>query len=270
MKKAVIYVRVSSREQKKEGFSIPAQRRLLREYACKNSFYVVKEYEDNETAKSSGRGDFGEMVAYIKANKDVNAILVEKTDRLYRNFKDYVLIDELDVTVFLVKENEVIGKEASSNQKFMHGIKVLMAKNYVDNLSEEVKKGLRQKAEEGIYPHNCPPLGYKMGRENGKAVPVVDELNRDLVKAMFDRFATGTYSLKSLITELHDEGIVIPENFPRATKLKSISKSTVQRILKKPMYYGDFLWKEKLYVGTHERIVSKSIWDKVQSVFAQK
>ena len=125
----IIYVRVSSREQKQEGYSIPAQKKLLKEYAKANDFEIVKEFEDDETAKSAGRTGFGQMIEYIEDNPNVKSILVEKTDRLYRNFKDYVTIDELDVTIFLVKENEQIGKGANSHQKFMHGIKVLMAKN---------------------------------------------------------------------------------------------------------------------------------------------
>jgi len=98
--KAVIYVRVSSKEQKEEGYSIPAQKKLLYEYARVNGFKVAKEFEDDETAKSAGRNGFGQMVKYLEANKDVDTILVEKTDRLYRNFKDYVIIDDLGVTVF--------------------------------------------------------------------------------------------------------------------------------------------------------------------------
>ena len=263
-------MRVSSREQKEEGFSIPAQKRLLWDFARKNGFQVVKEFEDDETAKSAGRTNFGAMVDYLKANKDINTVLVEKTDRLYRNFKDYVLIDELGVTVFLVKENEIIGKEATSNQKFIHGIKVLMAKNYVDNLSEEVKKGLRQKAEQGLYPCSIPPLGYKMGKLDGKAGPIVDELNRDLIVAMYERFATGRHSLKSLKDELNAEGLVLTDNFQKSSKLKTISKSTVQRILRNPIYYGDFIWKGKLHIGVHEPIVSRTLWDKVQEILSGK
>jgi len=79
-------------------------------------------------------------------------ILVEKTDRLYRNIRDWVTVDELDVAVHFVKENAVVSKTSRSSDKFMHGIKVLVAKNYIDNLSEEVKKGLREKAEQGHWP----------------------------------------------------------------------------------------------------------------------
>lgn len=69
------------------------------------------------------------------------AILVEKTDRLYRNIKDWVTLDEFDIEIHFVKENFVLSRDSKSSEKFLHGIKVLMAKNYIDNLSEEVRKG---------------------------------------------------------------------------------------------------------------------------------
>jgi predicted site-specific integrase-resolvase len=96
-RQAVIYARVSSKEQEKEGFSIPAQLKLLKEYAAAQGFAVAQEYVDVETAKQTGRAAFGEMVAYLKAHPSVRAMLVEKTDRLYRNLKDWVTVDELDV-----------------------------------------------------------------------------------------------------------------------------------------------------------------------------
>src|ERR1043165_4819943 len=87
-KQAVIYARVSSKEQEKEGFSIPAQLKLLREYAAANGFAIAQEYVDVETAKQTGRAAFGDMVAYLKEHPSVRVMLVEKTDRLYRNLKD--------------------------------------------------------------------------------------------------------------------------------------------------------------------------------------
>ena len=104
---------------------------------------------DVETAKQAGRGGFGEMLAFLKATPSCRTILVEKTDRLYRNIKDWITVDDLEFEVHFVKEGAVASKESRSSDKFMHGIKVLMAKQYVDNLSEEVKKGLREKAEQG-------------------------------------------------------------------------------------------------------------------------
>jgi predicted site-specific integrase-resolvase len=87
---AVIYACVSSKEQEKEGFSIPAQLKLLKDYAASNGFTVAQEYVDVETAKQTGRTAFGEMLLYLKAHPSVRVMLVEKTDRLYRNLKDWV------------------------------------------------------------------------------------------------------------------------------------------------------------------------------------
>ena len=157
-KKVVIYARVSSKEQEKEGYSIPAQIKLLKEYALKNDFNVVKVFQESETAKKAGRKSFNEMLAYLESN-NINIILVEKTDRLYRNFKDYVILEDYDLEVHLVKEGTVLSKNSKSHDKFIHGIKVLMAKNYIDNLSEEVKKGLKEKVLQGYYPEKAP-VGY--------------------------------------------------------------------------------------------------------------
>ena len=82
-RQAVIYARVSSKEQEKEGFSIPAQLKLLKEYAAMQGFAVAQEFVDVETAKQTGRAAFGEMIAYLKAHPTVRVLLVEKTDRLY-------------------------------------------------------------------------------------------------------------------------------------------------------------------------------------------
>jgi len=263
MQNSVLYFRVSSKRQKEEGYSIPAQKKLLRDYAKANSFKIIREFEDDETAKSAGRAGFGEMVEFLKNNKQTNTVLVEKTDRLYRNFKDFVIIDDLEATVFLVKENEVVGKNAPSHQKFIHGIKVLMAKNYSDNLSEEVKKGQRQKAESGHYP-GTPPIGYTLKRKEGKSCVVVDSKNKNLVQKMYDYYATGFHSITTLNKKVKEEGLFIPNNFPHHSKMKSLTKSTTHRLLRNPFYYGNFVWNKALYKGVHKPLVPKNLWDKVQ------
>ena len=158
MKLAVAYARVSSKKQEDEGYSIPAQIKLLNSYAEKNNIELVKIFTESETAKRAGRKAFNEMLLFIK-EKNINTILVEKTDRLYRNFKDYVTLDDYELEVHLVKEGTILSKNSKSHDKFIHGIKVLMAKNYIDNLSEEVRKGLREKVNQGYYPQKAP-VGY--------------------------------------------------------------------------------------------------------------
>src|ERR1043166_2411762 len=147
--RVVTYARVSSKEQEKEGFSIPAQQKHLQAYAEMNRFHIVQEFVDVETAKQGGRANFELMVKYIKAHSGIRTILVEKTDRLYRNLKDWVTLDELDIEIHLAKEGVILSRDSKSSEKFVHGIKVLMAKNYIDNLSEEDRKGQKEKAEQG-------------------------------------------------------------------------------------------------------------------------
>ena len=190
-KQAVIYARVSSKEQEKEGFSIPAQLKLLKEYAAANGFAVAQEYVDVETAKQTGRAAFGEMVAYLKAHPSVRVMLVEKTDRLYRNLKDWVTVDELDVEMHFPKEGVVLSRESRSSEKFMHGIKVLMAKNYIDNLSEEARKGMQEKAEQGIWP-TVAPLGYRnVAGPDGKKIIEPDPDSAPIIARLFEWYATG-------------------------------------------------------------------------------
>src|SRR5258705_5460631 len=185
-KQAVVYARVSSKEQEKEGFSIPAQLKLLKEYASANGFTVAQEYIDIETAKQAGRAAFGEMVVYLKAHSSVRVMLVEKTDRLYRNLKDWVTVDELNVEMHFPKEGVVLSRESRSSEKFMHGIKVLMAKNYIDNLSEETRKGMTEKAAQGIWPTKTP-LGYRnITGPNGKKIIAIDAAIAPLIPKLFD------------------------------------------------------------------------------------
>jgi DNA invertase Pin-like site-specific DNA recombinase len=255
--KAVIYARVSSKEQEKEGFSIPAQLRFLNNYALGKKVEIVREFTDVETAKTAGRTQFNEMIKFLKEQKDVKKILVEKTDRLYRNFKDYVLLEDLDLEIHLVKEGEVISKNSNSHIKFIHGIKVLMAKNYIDNLSEEAKKGMREKAEQGQYP-SVAPLGYKNNKE--KKQIELDPEAAPLVKKLFEWYATGNYSLLKIRDMAYEEGL-------RYRSGKKVTKSSIESILKNPIYYGDFLWNGKLYHGSHTSIVSKELWEAAQNAF---
>src|SRR5665648_60334 len=263
--KAVLYARVSSREQE-EGFSIAAQLKLIKEYAVKNKLKTMNEFIDIETAKQTGRSNFNSMIDFLRDNPEVKNILCEKTDRLYRNFKDYLTIENLDLRIHLVKENEVLSKESKSHQKFIHGIKILMAKNYVDNLSEEAKKGMLQKAHEGYYP-SFAPLGYlNIENElNGRKIKIIDidPSKSHLIKKIFKLYSTGVYSLQKISHFANEEGL-------RSRKGHKIHKSAIYKMLKNPIYYGDFKWNNKIYKGKHSAIISKEIFDKVQKTFFSK
>ena len=80
------------RNKRKEGFSIAAQLKLLKEYAAGQSFAIAQEYVDVEPAEHTGRSAFGEMVSFLRKRTAARILLVEKTDRLYRNLKDWVTL----------------------------------------------------------------------------------------------------------------------------------------------------------------------------------
>ncbi len=255
----VLYARVSSKEQEKEGFSIPAQLRLLREYANSKGFVTAHEFTDVETAKQSGRTNFGEMLGYLRKHAGVcRTILVEKTDRLYRNFKDYVTVDELGVEVHLVKENEIISRDSRSSEQFAHGIKVLMARNYSLNLGEETKKGMTEKARAGIYP-SYAPVGYRnVNGTNGKRTIASDADTAPVITEILGRFEQGHHSVKSLVREMNADGLRL-----RGRRLQS---SVVHHILRNRIYSGDFDWNGVTYTGTHEPLVSRETWQRVQQL----
>lgn len=254
----IIYARVSSKEQEAEGYSIPSQLKLLKEYAKTEGLKIIKEFVDVETAKQAGRSNFNKMIKFLEDTPSIKTILCEKTDRLYRNFRDYVTIDELDLEIHLVKESEVLNKDSKSHQKFIHGIKVLMAKNYIDNLSEETRKGMLEKAMQGIYP-SSDPLGY---RNNTKTKLIdVDESRAPIITKMFRLYATGSYSLQMVTDLINEEGL-------RGSTGKYIYKAHTEKILKNPFYYGDFRWANNLYKGKHQPLITKELFKAVQEAFS--
>ena len=259
-KRAVIYARVSSKEQEREGYSIPAQLKLLKDYAAAERFTVVQEYVDVETAKQIGRAAFGAMVAWLREHPDVRVVLVEKTDRLYRNLEDWVTIDELDAEIHFPKEGVVLSRDSRSSEKFMHGIKVLMAKNYIDNLSEEARKGQQEKAEQGIWPTRAP-LGYlNVTGPDGRKVITVDQEVAPIVSKLFEWYATGEYALKEVAKKARAAGLAYKKSGA------PVPRSTVHKILRNRLYTGWFEWNGKLYQGKHEPLVSVEMWERVQGV----
>src|SRR5258707_7288680 len=137
----------------------------------------------------------------------------------------------------------------------MHGIKVAMAKNYVDNLSEEVRKGLREKAEQGHWP-GVAHVGYLNNRITRRID--VDPVRGPLVTQVFALYGTGDYSLKSLAQRAFEIGLRHWRGDRRMTT------SEIHRMLQNPIYMGDFLWCGTRRRGSHEALVSADTFNRVQ------
>jgi len=262
MKKAVIYARVSTKDQEREGYSIPAQLRILREYATRMKISVVREFLEAESAGKAGRKAFGTMVNLLKADPTVKIILVEKTDRLYRNFKDQVLLADLDVTIHFVKDNRIIGRDSKPTDNFIHDIETAQARFYLNNLSQEVKKGMNQKARQGKYPGGPVPIGYLRNRLTKEIE--IDPERAPLVRKLYELYATNEFSLDKLRLEARKLGL-------RYRKSDGfLVKAEIHRILQRVFYTGKFPWKGQILQGDHPAIVSQELFNQVQSVFHDK
>lgn len=264
MKTAVKYGRVSSDRQEKEGFSLPAQDKLLNDYATKHELKIVASFFEAETAKRAGRKQFNAMLKFLKKNKSVRTILVEKTDRLYRNLKDYVLLDEFeDLEIHFVKEGTILSKNSRSQDKFMHGIRVLMAKNYIDNLSEEIRKGLKEKAEQGYCPTKAP-FGYKnITLKSGRRIIVPDKETAPYIVKAYELYSTGVFTYGGIAKILTEEGF--------KPNKKPCTKRAVELILHNYFYIGQFEYKGKRYEhGQHQPIVEPELFFAVQKRLAEQ
>ncbi len=252
-----LYERVSTREQQEEGYSLEAQDASLRDYARRHGMLIAEVFVDVESGRRTGREKYAELLRWLKRQAQGRRIVVtEKTDRMYRNLRDYVVLDELSVELHLVKEGVIISDHSKSAEKFMHGIKVLMAKNYSDNLSEEVKKGMYQKAAEGQYPGRAP-LGYLNQRTDGRSRLTLDPERALLVRPLFERYDDGTHSLNDLTAYARSSGL-------RTRREKPLGMSSIHVLLRNPLYGGWFKWGGKVFRSTDPTIVSADLWQRVQ------
>jgi len=137
---------------------------------------------------------------------------------------------------------------------------VVLAKHFIDNLSEETKKGLQQKAEEGIWPLK-PSIGYRsVTLLSGKRGMEIDPDVAPLIRRLLELYATGNYSLDEITQIARKDGFTTPRS------KRPAHRAWIHKILTNRVYCGEFVWKGKVYLGIHEPIVSRELWNKVQAV----
>jgi len=260
--KAVIYARVSTKEQEETGYSLEAQEKLLKDYAEQRGFELVKIYRVTESASGKQiRKMFIEMIQFVMKEK-ISVILCEKIDRLTRNLKDAATASDWILEgdgreIHFVKENFVVSKHTKAHENFVWDMKVAMARFYTNNLSEEVKKGQKEKTSQGWLPTK-PPLGYKTIGEKGHKIHIIDETVAPYIKEMYTLYATGNYSTPSLGNKMYELGF-------RSRAGGRVVKSKIHKLLCDPFYYGKFVWKDKEYQGKHEPIISRDLFDQVSA-----
>ncbi len=257
-KKFFIYTRKSTDDKDRQVRSIADQLSELKELALKEQLEVVDVFVEKQTAKIPGRPVFGEMLERMEKG-EASGILAWHPDRLARNSVDGgKVIYLVDTGVISEMKFPTFWFDPTPQGKFMLSIAFSQSKYYVDNLSENIKRGHRNKVKDGIWPQ-MSPLGYV--NKNKRIVP--DENIAPLIKKTFEAYATGNFTLREVRDKFNELGL-------KRKSGKELAVSNYQKLLKNPIYTGLMLYNGEIHEGKHEPIISKKLFDSVQEVMMRK
>ena len=257
----VIWARVSSREQR-EGYSIDAQLRFNRDRAQANDWHVVREFVVAESAKRGAeRIAFNQMFAWIKANakrEKIEVILSHKLDRVCRDMRDAVRLQELEDScgVQLAFVDNQFGPGAAGALSF--NVMAAVAQYYSDNLRSEVLKGMDEKVRQG-WPTGLAPYGYINVKDRDEPVKPHLEKSKTLVR-LFELYASGSYTFKSLADQLAGEGHVFRKSQPR------FHRTALSYILGNRFYIGELERNGQVFEGKYRRLIDRASFDACQDV----
>ena len=258
--KYFLYARKSTDEEERQVLSIEAQLAELKELAAKEKLEIADSLCESKTAKEPGRKIFGEMLARIEKG-EADGILAWHPDRLARNSVDGgKIIYMVDIGQIKTLKFPTFWFENTPQGKFMLNIAFGQSKYYVDNLSENVKRGFRQKLRRGEYP-NKAPIGYLNDR-TAKTV-LIDPLRAKLIIKMFELYSSGEFSLKYLKDKFNEIGFT-------SKRGRNMTSSMILQILSNPFYCGVFKFNGEIYQGKYEPIISKKLFDGVQAVMKER
>lgn len=257
----IIWARVSSREQK-EGYSIDAQLRVTRERAQANGWNAVREFVVAESAKRGAeRTAFNQMFDWLKANakrEKIKAILSHKLDRVCRNMRDAVRLQELEDSrgVQLAFVDNQFGPGAAGALSF--NVMAAVAQYYSDNLRSEVLKGMDEKVRQG-WPTGLAAYGYINVDDKDEPVQPHPEKSQTLVR-IFELYATGGQTFKSLADVLEREGHVFRPSQPR------FNRTALSYILGNRFYIGELERNGQVFEGRYRRLIDRPTFDACQDV----
>ena len=251
-----LYMRVSTEDQAREGFSLPEQKERLEAY-CKFKGFVIKDYYTDAgiSAKTGNyRPEFERLKEDIKSKK-INTIIALKQDRITRSIFDWEelmrFLEENDAYLDCVNDDI---NTTNANGKMVSRILMSVSQQEIERTSERTKVGLAGAIKQGHIPHQAP-LGYK--HDNKKLV--IDHLTRDVVIRIFELYHKGM-SYQKISTLFNKEQVLGKTNW---------RDSSIVAILENEIYKGDFVHGKRTkhptyYENVVEPIVSKEMWEECQ------
>ena len=255
-KKCGLYMRVSTDDQAKEGFSLPEQRERLETFCKFKGYDIIDYYEDAGISAKTGnhRPEFERLKKDIKSKK-INTIVALKLDRITRSIYDWenliTFLDENDA--YLDCANDEINT-TTANGKMISRLLMSVSQNEIERTSERTKVGMAGAIKSGHIPHKAP-LGYK--HEDKKLV--IDYSTKDIVVRIFDLYYNG-YSYQKISNLFNEEKVLGKDNW---------RDSTIVGIIENEIYKGDFIHGKKTkhptyYEDVVEPIISKEMWSDCQ------
>lgn len=265
MKQYVIYARKSSESEERQALSIPSQVEELQKLAARENIRVARVFEEAQSAKEPGRPVFHQLITEVNRGR-VTGILCWKSDRLTRNAIDGgVLVDALDRGKLECIVTPGRTFRAGSDDKFMLGLEFTMGKKYVDDLSDNVSRGMDKKLEMGWVPWK-PPVGW-MNEPRLRTI-VKDPDAFPVIRRMWELVLAHVPPAEVLRIATNEWG------FRTRPSLRQgggpLSRSAFYAMFKNPFYMGLIESGGDVQVGSHEPMVTREEYDAVQEIMRRK
>lgn len=253
---AVLLARVSSHEQE-EGHSLVAQLDRLHAYCTRKNLDIIQEFTLVESSTRGERPEFQKMIAYIKKQHQKVALVCDKVDRLQRSFREVPILEQLrksdKLVLHFVSENQILDSAANNSQIMAYQIFVMMAENYTNCISDNVKRSFEKKIKEGSIL-TLAPIGYLNVTIDGVNTVIVDPDRGPKIRMLFEKYATNTISINQLAEYAVEIGLHTKRN-------TIISPQQIHGIISNTFYYGQMKVKGKLYRHSYKTLITKEVFD---------
>lgn len=265
-----VYYRKSSESEDRQASSIDDQRKEMQRHAERHRITIAKEYSESKSAKQPGREQFNQMMTDLHNGK-INGILCWKLNRLARNPMDGGQIQwalQQGIARAIVTNNR---SYLPTDNVMIMAVELGVGNQFIQDLSNDTKRGMRQKALRGWYPQSVLPIGYihapKLDQYNNHTNPEIEIIRDperfDIARRMWEHLLSGKCSVGQIYKMAHEQWGL------RNKKGGKYAVNTIHQMFKKRFYYGEFEWLDEDRIrqtiqGKHDPMISKVEFKRAQ------